>query len=173
MDRMDRYYIERLQEFFLKAAAATYVSGKKAKINIDGEKVFEWGDGEFCYRDGYRVNGERSFGQTIIYLADTPSVLIWVMQYQGWCKNDDKEVLIHLKRALLTAYTAGQFIGGRGPALFEENWENGLVYENMLGEVVQFASFQGRERIYRKPHNNPHSFLFWHRYQGMLLDEAL
>ncbi len=169
---MTKYDVKRLSDFFLEAAVETYASGKKAESfpELAGAKMFRYAKDELYYRDVYVVNGEWSGGQTLIYVNGAPA---WIMQYHGWCKGDDKTVLAHLKRSIYTAYTAKRFNGGRGPARFEENYENGLVYENfpqMPSYRWDFDNFQGRERIWQKPDNL--TDLFWHRYQGLFLGDV-
>lgn len=167
---MATYNIVRLQQFFFEAALATYASGKKAmKIGHAWEFRHVSEFGRLVYVDQYVVNGEYSGGQTVILVDDAPA---WLMQYHGWCKNDDREVLAFLKGALLHTYKEGKFLGGRGlQDFFEDPYGSaGLVYENWPQPPSYnhgFASFQGRERIWRKPEMTKD--LFWHQYQGFLL----
>ncbi len=177
---MAKYDVKRLMDFFFEAATETYASGKKAELLGGGAKMFRYGElGVECgpngrnaveYRDTYVVNGEWSGGQTLIYVDEVP---VWMMQYQGWCKGDDKEVLPFLKKVLFITYMAKDFNGGRGPNFFQDHRENGLAYENLPyhpdneSALKNFIYFRGHERIWRKPEIGTE--IFWHRYQGMLL----
>jgi len=170
--------ISRLQKFFFQAALATYAAGKKAERPPDRpwvKQLTHHGDGELSglvYVDEYHTNGEWSGGSTVIASAEDLSHPIWLMQYCGWCKDDDPEVLAFLKQALLAAYTKGEWNGGRGPGEFAEDKENGLVYMNwplMPPFDQSFRSFIGRERIWRQPDRTKDTF--WHQYQGWLLGE--
>lgn len=175
-----KHSIEQLKQFFFEAALATYASGKKASQlpNRPWAKFFAHkGEGEFAdllYLDEYATNGESSGGSTLIASAEDPKHPLWIMQYQGWCKGDDPEVLGFLKVALLEAYRRGTFRGGRGPARYEQQIDEGLSYENVLEGATfgrdGFENFRGYEQIWRRP-NCPPDILFWHRYQGMLLCE--
>lgn len=165
-----RYNILQLQLFFFEAACATYASGKKAtKFGHEREFRHVSSNGSLVYIDRYVVNGEYSGGNTVILVEDVP---IWLMQYHGWCKNDNKQVLDFLKKCLLISYGKGEWNGGRGPAEFIGNRSENLVYENiprMPPYGHNFRSFQGRERIYRI--GNRVTDLFWHLYQGLLLGD--
>lgn len=168
-----KFNVQKLQEFFFEAALATYASGKKADpfLWLAGAKHFRYQREEFCYIDTYVVNGEHSGGQTIIWVN---GVTAWLMQYHGWCQNDNKEVLYFLKNALFTAYKRSEFHGGRGIPRLVSNSASNLVYENWPDMMVytnhDFTHFAGREYIWRKPMREKD--IFWHRYQGLLLGEA-
>ena len=167
---MAMYDVAQLREFYFVAAAATYAGGvvKKETIpDLPHSKVYRYKSDDLLYVDTFFTNGEYSGGQTIICVEGVPA---WLMQYCGWCKDDNKEVLAFLKKALLDSYMRKEFNGGRGPAMLDDNQEGGLVYQNwsVLPPYNQnFANFQGRERIWRKP--VPTEDVFWHRYQGLLL----
>lgn len=163
--------VSRLQKFYLEAAAATYAGGvveKETIPDLPRSKVYRYESGDLLYVDTFFTNGEFSGGQTIIYVDGVPA---WLMQYHGWCKDDDKETLSFLKQALSAAYERGEFHGGRGLPRFESHLEGGLVYENWPQmppyNPQDFTDFQGRERIWRKPDQTKD--VFWHRYQGLLL----
>ncbi len=171
-----KFNVQKLQEFFFEAALATYASGKKAEpfSELSGTKHFCHQRGELCYKDIYVTNGEYSGGQTIILVNDSPA---WLMQYYGWCKNDDSEVLAFLKQALVTAYARDEFHGGRGPKIYMASVrDRTFIYGNKL-EGGDFTRFLGGEGIYDKQlydqgKRDRDSALFWHRYQGLLLGEA-
>ncbi len=114
---------ERLEEFFLEAAQATYAANTTADVRkgtlpgLPKSKVYQYRKGELLYVDTYFTNGDYSGGQTLIWLNDKPA---WLHQYQGWCVGDDKLILAFLKRALFQSYRMGTFAGGRGPARYFE-----------------------------------------------------
>jgi len=168
---MPTYNVARLQEFYFEGSLRGYAGGGE-KIIVSGVKKtrrFVHQRGELYYRDEYVVNGEYSGGSTIIYVDSFP---VWLMQYHGWCKDDDLAVLAFLKQTLLAAHTKGEWNGGRGPGEFAEDKENGLVYMNwplMPPFDQSFRSFMGRERIWRQPDKTKD--VFWHQYQGLLLGE--
>lgn len=159
-----------LEEFFLEAASATYV-GKAKKTTIaelPDSNVYPYQVGELSYRDIYWTNGERSGGTTLIH---EHGKLVWIMSYNGWCQNNDPEVLTFLKQALRSAYEQRLFYGGRGRSAYYQTKQGmpGLVYHNWpdFGLDNGFREFHGREHIQRFP--DVVNTLFWHRYQGLLL----
>ncbi len=158
-----------LQEFFFEAALMTYAGGA-VKTTVPGlpkSKMYQYERGNLLYVDTYWTNGEYSGGKTLIYEDFQP---VWMMDYDGWCKNDDPAVISYLKRALTAAYTAQRFCGGRGPGClltYEDNPE-GFKYENRFDPAhFGFRYFQGRERIVRLADQKTE--LFWHRYKGLVL----
>jgi hypothetical protein len=165
-----------LQAFYLEAAAATFAAGLEP-IELElGLKYFQYERDDLVYLDSYSTNGEYSAGQTTIYTDGSP---IWVMQYQGWCKNNDLEVIAFLQRALLAAYTNGVFRLGRGPLVYREEdpyarpmrQSNPLIYANYpdrsITDTTSFEYFSGSEVICR--YWQEHLTLFTHQFQGMIL----
>ncbi|GEM_PF-1195946 len=166
-----------LMDFFFEAAIATYVTGTVKKTTIPGlpgSKGYTYPRGEYLYIDSYGTNGEKSGGQTLIYV-DHGQTLAWMMHYKGWCKNDDPEVIAYLKKILAKAYAEKKFYGGRG-AQFPELSDpeiNDLQYTNRWSGT--FENFSGREEITRD-YYDPDAVLvtdtrevFWHRFDGMLM----
>jgi hypothetical protein len=162
--------LKHLEAFFLEAASETYAGGtpKTTITDLPRSKVYRFERGQFLYVDTYFTNGSWSGGQTVIYVDLVPT---WLMQYNGWCKDDDKDVLAFLKKALQAQYFTGEFFGGRGPHelwQYDDKRTGSLVYRNHPDIYNRdFAYFQGRERIFRYPAHT--TDLFWHRYQGLLL----
>lgn len=168
--------VERLKQFFFDAALATYASGKKAErvrgrewereFFFSSQRAVQRDDmDDLVYIDRYAVNGEWSGGQTVILAGGKP---VWLMQYQGWCRNDNKAVLDFLKLALKSAYERKKFVGGRGPERFEST---NLEYFNSVNLGLPedaFVNFSGNERILL----GDGTVVFWHRYQGHLLGKA-
>jgi len=151
--------LKAIEDFFFEASRKTY-AGQAAKETIPalpGSKTFRYERDNFLYLDTYFTHGEKSFGQTIIYFNGQP---VWMMQYYGFDKVDDKRVIPFLKKALLSAYENNSFVGGRGPAHFSEGI---LQYRNMISRS-RFEDFEGEEIIAEN-----HITLFWHGYRGMAL----
>ncbi|OHA02040.1 MAG: hypothetical protein A3C12_02165 [Candidatus Sungbacteria bacterium RIFCSPHIGHO2_02_FULL_49_20] len=175
-ERTMKYNVPRLQQFFFEGSLRGYAGGGE-KIIVSGVKKtrrFVHQRGELYYRDEYVVNGEYSGGSTIIYVDSFP---VWLMQYYGWCKNDDSAVLAFLKEILADTYRSGEFAGGRGRYGLWSSDDGTLGYENTPGlspSLSEFTDFMGHERIYRNPGPGKHlheGVVFWHRYQGILLGE--
>lgn len=155
---------EGLQAFFFEAALATYAGGasKTTIEGLPGSKVYRYERGEYLYIDTYFTNGEQSGGQTIIYINNVPA---WLMQYHGWCKNDDKVVLDFLKHVLAKAYESRVFYGGRGSP-YERLLKNDLIYGNVWSG--SFNHFHGEEAIYKLTEERRER-LFWHKFSGVTL----
>lgn len=165
-----KFNVQELQDFFLEAAAETYAGNGSTKgtiPDIPGSRRYWYQKGKLVYLDVYVINGEYSGGQTLLYVSGVPA---WLMQYQGWCQEDNKEVLDFLKKALLDSYMAKEFRGGRGPQQFEDDQKDGVFYQNNPKRFEDdFELFRGRERI--APKNRHGLDLFWHNYQGQLLGD--
>ncbi len=169
--------IAKIQAFFLEAAGQCYAGDlpKTTIAELPGSKVYRFEQGDLLYIDTYFTNDEHSGGQTVIYQDGTP---VWLMQYQGLCKNDDPEVLSFLKDALRQTYCAGVWNNGRGP---QEHAKYPYVYDNLvykgLWEVAgrkggRFDNFMGIEMIRdlsTEDHGEGGEMVFHHRYQGTLL----
>ena len=174
---MDKSLVKRLQGFFFEAALATYAGGTVKKETIPdfpGSKVYRYERSDLLYIDTYFVNGQSSGGQTLIYHNHLP---VWIMQYHGWCKYDDPQVLTFLKKVLTKTYKEGEFCGGRGKYSIE-HWtsDDGLfVYENhptLPPPTDEFINFMGHESIMTRAWKPDQSHVvFWHRYQGYLLEK--
>jgi len=174
--------IEVIQEFFFEAALATYAGGaKKGTItDFSCSNAYRYQRGDFYYVKTYFTNGEWSGGQTLIYFQGAP---IWIMQCQGWCKNDDPGIVAFLKEVLRVAYERKQFFGGRGSnsisyrdsSLPTNPERRELFYTNEAyggsNEIGPFKKFIGHERIEGFTPSLENEMFFWHRYQGMLLIE--
>lgn len=164
-------FLLKLQEFFFEAAAATYAgSAQKTTIaDMPGSKVYRYQRDEYLYIDTYFTNGDQSGGQTIIYI-DRGMTPAWIMQYHGWCKEDNKQILDFLKEVLAEAYQSRIFVGGRGKFV-QYSKNNSLVYMNKW--TGSFANFSGQEKIDGEILENEilseWNGVFWHRYQGMIL----
>jgi len=169
--------IAEIQAFFLEAAGQCY-AGDLSKTTIEElpkSKVLRYEKGDLLYLDVYFTNDEHSGGQTVIYRDNTP---VWLMQYQGLCKNDSPEVLSFLKEALRETYCKGIWYNGRGP---REHAKYPYVYDNLVykglwelsgSKVSSFDSFMGIETIRdlsTEDFGEGGETVFRHRYQGTLL----
>ncbi len=135
---------DEVKQFFFEASRETYAAATKPGTNVDfpSGKLLTHVRGAWRYADmWFSLNG-KSFGQTVIWYDSVP---VWGMQYQGWWKKSDDRVIPFLKRALTAAYMMGQFWGGRGPGLYEEE-DCSLSYSNSAA-LGAFGEFEGREDI--------------------------
>ena len=164
---------EEIKAFFLEASAKTYAAGvsKRTVASFPGSKVLSYeslghADRLWQYVDCYYSSGRRSFGQTTISVS---GITLWGMQYRGfWQSEDEERVIPFLKRALMAAYGAKAFVGGRGPRVYRET-EGGLLYCN-YPESDDFTNFKGHEEIVDDTNAATLSgFLFRHKYEGLLL----
>ena len=103
---------------------------------------------------------ESFFGFTIIYAGEKPA---WTMNYHGWVRKGASEIV---RKALMEAYTAKQFYGGRGVPLLEYK---GMRYTNTLFPNVppgDFTKFMGHEKVVLLTNGEP-SYIFADvTYQG-------
>src|SRR3989338_1996936 len=172
---MMKLNVARLQEFFFEGSLWGYAGGGEKIIIPDVKKTrrFVYYRGELLYRDEYVVNGEYSGGSTVIYMDGLP---VWLMQYHGWCQNDNSDVLAFLKKVLTKTYQDSEFCGGRGKFGSWTSDDGSLVYENhptLPPSMEEFVYFMRYERIKTRVWKSDQSHeVFWHRYQGLLLGEA-
>jgi hypothetical protein len=139
--------LKTLERFFFRAMRHGWASGSPSTpmIQLKGWNKIEFVDNEheefrrLRLKDSWGTDpGSGKFsGHTIIFRGATP---LWIMCYGGGSYLP--EDLPVLKAALMKNYSAGIFMGGRGPARFKQD---GLVYTN--GHAGTFARFQGNEFI--------------------------
>lgn len=151
--------IKQIESFFFKAMVEGWAIGsKKIKIaDMPGYKAIPFRNGDFYLLDCYCVtnNSPKSAGTTTIWFQDVP---VWLMNYRGFY---EESVIAFLKRALHKTYEAHQFIGGRGPILYEED---DLVYMNHP-DHNDFADFDGDEEVFDADGTS----FGYHKYWGMSL----
>ena len=161
---MKKLFVGDLMYFYLQASLETYAgNGQKETIKaLPGSKVYRYQKGGLLYVDCYFSEGEQSFGTIGIWYRDTP---LWFMQYHGWCRRrGEKEIITHLKKALLHNYENGVFFGGRGCRRWVDDKKK-LEYRNEpTGSDEDFEDFQGKEAITKNS-----TEVFWHEYAGRLL----
>ena len=151
---------EEVESFFFKAMMDGYAAqgSKKTKVvDMPGYKEIRFQDGEFLLVDRWCVNplSPKSAGTTTIWIQEFP---VWVMNYGGFY---EESVIALLKHVLRNTYEAHQFIGGRGPILYEEG---DLVYMNHP-DHNEFAEFDGDEEIFDVKGTS----FGYHKYWGMKL----
>jgi hypothetical protein len=134
--------IERLNEFIVRAKAATYVGDSEhAAPSRAGSHELRFEDGDWAYHDSY-FGGTDFIGQEVVYWAGQP---VWGMNYYGRILYDDQitaaETGQMIKSSLSRMYREGRFLGG-----FEHK-ENGLFYVDLSQGSIEY--FQGRETIRR------------------------
>lgn len=152
--------IAQIQSFFFKAMVEGWaIGGQKIKIaDMPGYKAIPFRDGDFYLLDCYCVtpNSPKSAGTTTIWFKDVP---VWFMNYGGFY---EESAISFLKRALHNTYEVHQFVGGRGPILYEEG---NLVYMNHP-DPNDFAEFEGCEEVFEAESGTS---LGYHKYWGMSL----
>lgn len=152
--------IKEVERVFFMAMRDGWVKGAEQTTLLDmpGYRAIPFAYREWYVLDRYCVNATtgKSAGETTIWRVHVP---VWAMHYSGWY---DKGAMPFLRRALLAAYDAGEFHGGRGPFTFEER---PLVYVN--NQIANdFSYFKGREQIL---HVTEEKMLGYHEYSGMSL----
>lgn len=162
---MNNEQVARLQQFFIEGAAQGYAGDREKTRGDFGSKVYRYERDYLIYLDMYFTNGEYTSGSTTIF---EQGLAIWQMQYQGWCKDDNPNILSFLKLALKTNYVQGIWLGGRGPAIYRSDKWRFLEYTNEFTGTDPFFCFSGLEMI-RDLKTLKADKVFWHRYQGMLL----
>ena len=149
MDLVREGLIIFTQRSFFEAMKQGWASGASAKKDFPFpgakgyESNFRYGHARLRFLDYYFVNelSRTSFGTKVAFQFGEP---VWMMQYGGWYK---KEAIPFVKTALMSAYGASQFRGGRGPASFyDNNSYPGLLYVNEC-ESESFENFKGREFV--------------------------
>lgn len=148
---------------FIAAMMKGWAAGVKG-IDVPGmpaykEIVFE-GYAGFRVVDRWCVSRSgKSTGATTIWFANDP---IWIMNYGGFYSEN---ALSFLKQALMRAYNRSEFVGGRGPQVFQDENDERFVYVNKAQYGSKFRQFEGREFINKEPDG----ILGWHDYWGMAL----
>lgn len=153
--------IAQIELFFFKAMVEGYAtqSSRKTKVvDMPGYKEIRFQDGDYLLVDRWCVNphSPKSAGATTIWFQNFP---VWLMNYGGFY---EESAVATLKRALSKTYEAHQFIGGRGPILYEEGE---LVYMNHP-DHNDFTEFDGCEEVFDAESGTSFGY---HKYWGMSL----
>ncbi|MBU0530951.1 hypothetical protein KJ910_00430 [Patescibacteria group bacterium] len=157
--------LEEAEAFFFRCMAQGWAAGKKARKHSDKSGFsffrFEFEDGGFALYDEWCVNDSSgmSSGTTTIWFA---CQVVWFMSYGGYYPKAASRLV---KQALLEAYRARVFTGGRGPThLVEGN----LEYFNQQVPGASFEHFSGRERVVDRS-EPPSPEIGFHDYMGLAL----
>lgn len=158
-----RELLAKAEEVFFASGVAGW-SGDVQAIelpDLPGSRLIVWADGDWSVRDLYFVtdSSQESWGQTIICHKGQ---LIWRMIYWG---EYPEEAIPLVKAALLEAYEAKEFVGGRGPRRFSEP-RYPQRYQNDVNHSSSFSEFSGKELVIDDDTNQT---LGWHQYRGGLL----
>ena len=156
---VDMNYAEK---FFCRAMAQVWVSGGLIEKHplLPGHDLFTFEEGNFCLRDFWCGNDDKSAGTTVIEFKSTP---IWVMHYGG---RYPKFAIPFLKRVLARQYQEGIFEGGRGPDGIIDLPASEMVYRNKIYDG-RFTHFSGMEEITSA--DNETKLIGFHEYFGLWL----
>jgi hypothetical protein len=139
---MPQYSKEKLEEFIVRAKAATYVgSGSHSLSHRPNSHDLEYHEGEFAYLDSY-FGGSDFIGEEVVYFKGQP---VWAMNYYGRILEPDRIAAAEagqvIKESLTRMYREGRFLGG-----FTCTADHGVYHDGNQGD---FTSFTGREWITR------------------------
>lgn len=153
--------LSEVSKVFFEAMLNGWVNPNATKgtmAQLPGSKLLVFKKGEHTVKDFYVSNEAAltSMGNTIIWKGKTP---FWMMSYGG---HYPKYIIPFLKKALLAAYSEGQFFGGRGPEFYEDDMH---VYINTVMKN-DFGQFLGEEKVIEKTGRR---LIGWHHYWGMAL----
>jgi hypothetical protein len=162
-------FLEKLNQFLGKATLSTYASGGKEadpekpgfSSRFPGFKEFEYGEGDFYYRDSYSGFFVSS-GQEAVWYKGIP---VWVQSYGGGMepkfRKDEEfahQTFSFLKRALSSGEKVKSF-QPRGKSGFKEgDWEYNCEWS---GDIT---SFKGYEKITHKK-----EVVFTHHFFGFVI----
>lgn len=132
---------EEVKQFFFKGMQHGYASGVKPVKNkpFAGWNMHEYVNGDLILRDMW-LSVPVTFNSCGITTIHWRGIPVWSMQYGGWYHD---QAIKTLQSALWKAYEELQFIGGRGPRLFETNHHR---YINRVASN-DFTSFSGIEEV--------------------------
>lgn len=157
MDPILSFFFAAMQDGYAKNNGGT--KQKKGTIlELPGSKTISFVRKDFELLDCWFAPEKTTYssGQTFIWHKGT---LVWAMSYLGQYPED---AIPFLKRALRETYKNREFVGGRGPDLFEGD---GMIYINRVEPPNDWRHFRGREEIFDQTGQN----IGWHEYQGLLL----
>jgi hypothetical protein len=134
--------IAQLNDFIVKAKAATYVgSGKESVSCRPGSHDLQFRDGPFLYLDSY-FGGADFIGEEVVYFEEKP---IWAMNYYGCILVPESITAAEtgqvIKKSLSLLYQQERFLGG-----FEHTDGRDFYFDTNDGDVT---SFTGKEWIER------------------------
>jgi len=134
--------IDRLNDFLVRAKAATYVGSGRESISCrPGSHDLEFRNGAFHYLDSY-FGGADFIGEEVVYFEDKP---IWAMNYYGHILAPDRitaeETGQLLKKSLSQLYQQNRFLGG-----FEYADGRDMYNDTNEGDITTFAGKEWIER---------------------------
>jgi hypothetical protein len=134
--------IAQLNDFIVKAKAATYVgSGKESASCRPGSHDLEFRDGPFLYLDSY-FGGTDFIGEEVVYFEEKP---VWAMNYYGRILIPEKitgtETGQVIKKSLALLYQQGCFLGG-----FEHTDGQDAYFDTNQGDATSFTGLEWIER---------------------------
>ncbi len=150
-----------LRSFFFEAMLAGYVAetprGRLTKLPKSVTAEYKKGDFELI---DVWASGESgaSHGTTHILYDRHP---VFAMQYIGAYAE---QAIPTLKEALLEAYDAKEWHGGRGREYFASKQDAKLTYMNAIGKNDFAGHSFGEEKVFWEE-----ELIGWHRYQSLLL----
>lgn len=134
--------IEQLNDFIVKAKAATYVgSGKESTSCRPSSHDLQFQDGPFLYLDSY-FGGADFIGEEVVYFEGKP---VWAMNYYGRVLIPEKitgaETGQVIKISLSLLYEQKRFLGG-----FEHVDGKDAYFDTNQGDVTSFTGTEWIER---------------------------
>ena len=139
---MTEFSVEQLNEFIVRAKAATYVGdGAMVTPCRPGSHDLEFKEGDFAYLDSY-FGGADFLGQEVVYYRDEP---VWVMNYYGRILNPQRiradEAGQIIKQSLSAMYKENRFLGG-----FEYTIDDDTYVDTSEGDPTMFTGKEWIER---------------------------
>ena len=139
----NKFNLEQLQDFIVKAKAATYVGGgQKSLARRPGSHDLEFHLDPFSYLDSY-FGGSDFLGQEVVFFEGRA---VWVMNYYGRILEPEKILAAEagriIQESLSRMYQEGRFLGG-----FEHHTHGCTYTDTSQGDLT---SFTGMEWITRE-----------------------
>jgi hypothetical protein len=160
MARASEITIADVKAVFFRAVRSGWIAGNKG-VPIEGRPgshSIEYREDDWLVIDEYCTTlGRRSDGTIRIWFRN---VLVWSMHYWG---EYEESVIPFLMEALIDAYAADCFYGGRGRYTFTKQL---LRYRNSVSAGSDFTKFEGLEEITDLEGVAPRGY---HDYGGMLM----
>ena len=135
--------LDQLNDFIVKAKAATYVGdGKKEDRSCrPGSHDLRFSDGPFLYLDSY-FGGADFIGEEVVYFEDQP---VWAMNYYGRILLPEKitpaETGQVIMKSLTRLYQQNRFLGG-----FEHAEGQYVYFDTNTGDAISFTGMEWIER---------------------------
>ena len=139
---MTEFSVEQLNEFIVRAKAATYMGDGATVIPCrPGSHDLKFAEGDFAYLDSY-FGGADFLGQEVVYYRDEP---VWVMNYYGRILDPQRiradEAGQIIKQSLSAMYKENRFLGG-----FEYTIDDDAYVDTSEGDPTMFTGKEWIER---------------------------